>query len=916
MHFEDLSYGDPGTLADLPWVLVQNEEHERLEEVLCDLKFIQAKCQAGMLTGLLADYQLALERWPDYTFYDPFMPPGARPGRPSAAKPFKVSSEESEVGVAETLGSVVDLLLALPDDRREIQAGKPVCNSENPIPDRHFGQDLGISERLKQIHHLQKASSEGRDLHLKEVGPERVHAFANFVYACREDLTRHPSQTAMLARNRGMGCPVARQGESLTNGLTGCWISRDPRPRSPALYPACARVLEEHTAAVNCTAASPDGTRALSGSSDMVLRLWDLASGMSLLRLEEHEGSISSVALTSQAQFAVSAGADNTIRVWNLESGKCFKTLKEPSQQLLGLAASADGKRVVSFAGDHCLKIWDVEAGQVLHTIGVLESPATAVAMTADGKMALSAGQNGRVHAWAADSGKLLLTLRKHERPIRSVAVTPDGKLGIAGCQDGTLSVWDMARGNLLQMLEGHPAPVASVAASPDGRIVLSGSADGTIRVWDVASGQTVQVLHGHTDVVNCVSVTPDARLAVSAGGDDALRVWDLAEGQAFELPTDRWSGAPSAVSPDQKSVVSPAEDNSLRFWDTSTGQTIRRLEGHKEPVRSVIFTPDGSTAVSAGKDFTVRIWDLVAGQSHLTLEGHTESVNSLGVTPDCKLVVSASSDSTLRTWELKTGKAMKVFEGHHGSIHCVALTPDGKTAVSASDDNTLKVWDLADGKLLRSLEGHTFPVRGVSVTPDGKTAVSASWDRTVCAWDIQSGRRLALYLPQALMEAVSEIKPDGTFAVGSMDGHMHFLKLQNLKQEAPIVTGAFRLEFDTKGLGKQMASVFKRVLHTESPQDRQTPAFGPGQKMGGHYAKVPTFTCPWCGEQSPVPDEPRKIIQGNIRDVENMRKFVAAPSPCLFLPKETFDEPKLAILCPACRKSLRLNPFFADTRS
>jgi hypothetical protein len=148
------------------------------------------------------------------------------------------------------------------------------------------------------------------------------------------------------------------------------------------------------------------------------------------------------------------------------------------------------------------------------------------------------------------------------------------------------------------------------------------------------------------------------------------------------------------------------------------------------------------------------------------------------------------------------------------------------------------------------------------------------------------------------------------------MDGHMHFLKLQNLKQEAPIVTAVVRFEFDIKGVGKQVASMFKRVLHTETPQDRQTPAFGPGQKIGGHHAKAPTITCPWCGAQSPVPDEPRKIIQGNIRDVENMRKFVPAPSPCLFLPKETFDEPKLAILCPTCRKSMRLNPFFADTRS
>jgi len=353
-----------------------------------------------------------------------------------------------------------------------------------------------------------------------------------------------------------------------------------------------------------------------------------------------------------------------------------------------------------------------------------------------------------------------------------------------------------------------------------------------------------------------------------------------------------------------------------LRFWDTGSGQTIRLLFGHTEPIRSVIFTPDGRTALSAGWDSSVRVWDLVAGESHLTLEGHSESVNSVEITPDCKAAVSASSDGTIRIWDLRTGKELGVLEGHHGSVHKVVLAPDGRTAVSASDDYAAKVWDLAAGKLIRTIEGHAFPVRGASVTPDGKTVVTASWDRTLCVWDLETGEKLASYLPQALMEAVSQITHDGAFAAGTMDGHMHFLQLQNLEQEAPIVTPIVAFEFDVKSFGKQMALALKRVLRSDKAQDdRQTPAFRDGQKISGRFAKAPAISCPACGEQSPVPDEPRKVIQQNMKSLREKKQDGVAPSPCLALPAEAFRDSRLKILCPVCRKPVKLNPFFADSR-
>lgn len=68
-------------------------------------------------------------------------------------------------------------------------------------------------------------------------------------------------------------------------------------------------------------AITPDGGRAVSGSSDKTLRVWDLKSGQAVRTLNGHTGSVNAVALTPDGLRAVLGSDDETVRVWDLESG-------------------------------------------------------------------------------------------------------------------------------------------------------------------------------------------------------------------------------------------------------------------------------------------------------------------------------------------------------------------------------------------------------------------------------------------------------------------------------------------------------------------------------------------------------------------------------------------------------------------
>jgi len=81
-----------------------------------------------------------------------------------------------------------------------------------------------------------------------------------------------------------------------------------------------------------------------------------------------HSGSVDSVAISPDGRLALSGSRDVTLKLWNLATGKLLRTFEANSDAVMSVAFSPDGRTVLSGSYDGKLKLWDATAGKVART--------------------------------------------------------------------------------------------------------------------------------------------------------------------------------------------------------------------------------------------------------------------------------------------------------------------------------------------------------------------------------------------------------------------------------------------------------------------------------------------------------------------------------------------------------------------
>ena len=124
------------------------------------------------------------------------------------------------------------------------------------------------------------------------------------------------------------------------------------------INPKLHKTLAGHSGWVQCCAVFDGDSKAISGSDDKTLKVWDLKSGSCVHTLRGHSDGVICCAVFDGDSKAISGSGDKTLKVWDLKSGSCVHTLTGHSDGVRFCAVFDGDSKAISGSWDKTLKVW------------------------------------------------------------------------------------------------------------------------------------------------------------------------------------------------------------------------------------------------------------------------------------------------------------------------------------------------------------------------------------------------------------------------------------------------------------------------------------------------------------------------------------------------------------------------------
>jgi eukaryotic-like serine/threonine-protein kinase len=417
---------------------------------------------------------------------------------------------------------------------------------------------------------------------------------------------------------------------------------------------------------------SPDGQRVAVGLWDGRILLFNSECTVHEDTIEGHTAHLDNMAFTQDGTRLVSISTDMTVRLWDVKTG--HEVLVIDRMDVLNLNQGLDYyMNFVAFRkndselliGDRAETVTVYEASPLVgpqdsisedlsgHTM-----PITNVGYHPDGNQVIASGIDGTVRLWDVIDDSNLPPLYAGDMGTWSGQFDPSGKWITAWCcQKGLfyIKVWQSEPPyNELFRWKYVREPMA-VTFSHDSKYLIVGGEEHKLDVFDWRLSQRVHGLEGQNDYIVSLTTSPDGRYLASAGFGGSVWLWDATrlteEQEGYEVYTGGWS------------------------------------------FMRVGFSPDSKKLTMGGREGDIVILDVESKNAQTIRNAHGDIVHGVGFSPDGKYIASGSSDKTVRIWDAETGDPVDLFLEHKGRVINVAFSPNGKQVVSSGIDTKVRIW-------------------------------------------------------------------------------------------------------------------------------------------------------------------------------------------------------------------------------
>lgn len=550
--------------------------------------------------------------------------------------------------------------------------------------------------------------------------------------------------------------------------------------QKPELY-----VQKGHSARVQALAFSPDGRMLASGSDDLTIKFWEVATGKELKTLVGHTADVIFLVFSPDGKrLASAAKGQEAITLWDVRTGKELLAIEGVPGDVYQLQFSPDGKSLVSGSYDGVVKMWDLATGKELRTFQTAEegSSIRSLAFSADGELLASGDVLGFVEVWVVSTGKKVRTLQGTDATPVSLKMREDLNLVNTKFMDSVDAVvfdregktlttvaanairrFEVASGKLLaEISRENKYGIRQAAANPSNMSVAyaeRGYADIghlPVRVLDLTSGKALSTFMAEEEVES-VALSGDGRILACGGFHvGSITLVDAGTGKQIRTLKGHTLDISVLAVSDAGSVIAVGEQEGfIQLWSTSLGQvkplTDQDSVGSSTDgnLMSLALSKDGKTLAAGTSKQTIKLWDvessrlIAALKNSETPTGAVDDNFLVAFAPDNKTLISVESQQKLnvvRSWDIVSGKELKAVT-FEASRNRSVISPDTR-ALAVIDDHDVELWDLQTGKQIQSLKGHSTDVTHLAFSADSKTIATVSED-SARVWEVETGKEL-----------------------------------------------------------------------------------------------------------------------------------------------------------------------------
>ena len=283
-----------------------------------------------------------------------------------------------------------------------------------------------------------------------------------------------------------------------------------------------------HSDSIYCISITPDGNKAITGSSDRTVREWNLRTGECEKILAGHTVYVQSVDYSFDAKLAISGDFFGGIILWNLENSSVVRQLQggeNCKKAVYGIKFFSD-RMVVSVSYDGEIKVWDINQGKCIRKVEVSRGGVRCLDVYSIKGKVVVGSYDGTISEWNINNGKLISKVNLNNGPVRTVMYSKYGERILAGCESGVICEYDVTKNEVTHIINAHEQKISKVAFSFDESKIVSCSYDKKIKVWNLEQEEMICEIATQQSRY-CASFLPNKDFIIEAGSDAGFELWN-----------------------------------------------------------------------------------------------------------------------------------------------------------------------------------------------------------------------------------------------------------------------------------------------------------------------------------------------------------------------------------------------------